>query len=229
MTKEKIRKIVQLALLPFTIMVIMTGCTNESSGPEWVAAELTNMNVIYVGVDNPLIVASSNHKVDLLQVSTDNGTILGADGRYMIRPVKPGKAKLSISAKGEFIGEKKLRVLSLPDPTAGVIVEIDGQAKFIKKGEISIVDLLEIDGIKAEIRGFLWDVDFKIVSFYFNVIGFKGISIIEKSDSNLFTDKQKDLMRRMRPGQVVKIEEINAIGPDGLIRTLNDITLEIAN
>ena len=225
-TKEIIRKNVQVALLPLAIMVILTGCTNESSNPEWVSVELTKMNVIYLGVDNPVIIASSNHKGDMLEVTIDNGTITGTNDNIMIRPEKAGKATIKISSNGDIIGEKTLRVLSLPNPTAGIKAEVDGQTKFMIKDGISLKTLLETDEVHAELKDFLWDAEFKVVSFNL-VVTNRGITKVEKSASNQFTEGQKDLLKTTGPGQIIILEDVNAIGPDGLIRKLNDITLKI--
>ena len=225
--KNQLIKCLQLAIILVASTLIMSTCSNESSNPEWISVELSNLNVVYVGVDNPLILAASNHKGSVLEVSTDNGKITGANGSFMLSPAKAGKVVLTISANGAVLGEKHLRALSLPNPTAGVYVDQDGQEVFLQKGEITLKALLGIDEIKAELRDFLWDVDFKVNSFWLSNTGKSGITVIEKSEASTFTEGQMNIIKRWRPGSVVFIEDIYAIGPDGLSRQLNDIKLKI--
>jgi len=54
-----------------------------------------------------------------------------------------------------------------------------------------------------------------------------GIPKIERSESDKFTAKQIKMIRNMRSGQRVYMEDIQAIGPDGAIRYLNVIFLKI--
>ena len=227
--KKNINKSLQVAVLVLATLVIMTGCANESSNPEWVSAELSYMNVVYVGINNPLIIAASNHRGDELEVSIDNGKVAGSDGKYMISPSKAGTAKLTISANGKIIGEKLLRALSLPDPHAGVHVDLDGKTVFVNKAVLTLKELFEIDDIRVELRDFLVDVEFEVVSFNMVVTDIKGITMVIKSDSNQVTEEQKNLIRRLRPSHTVFIEDIYAIGPDGLKRKLNDISLKIVD
>jgi gliding motility-associated protein GldM len=227
MKKRNSRKLIKAVLLPFAAMVLLTGCSTSSSNPAMVSAELTKMNVIYMGVDNPVFIVSSNHNPGELEVSINNGSIVGADGEYMIRPTEEGKAILTISAEGDSLDTKILRALSLPDPSAGIMIKVDDQTKFIAGGYISLKNLVETDKIHADLSDFLFEVEFNIVSFQLNVIGTSGINIIEDSDSNHVTDRQKELLRRMHPGQRVFIEDIYAIGPDGLERQLNNLTFKI--
>ena len=227
--KKHIKKSLQLAGIVFASLVIMTGCANQSSNPEWVSAELSYMNVVYVGVDNPLIIAASDHRGNELEVSIDNGKVVGSDGEYMISPAKAGTAKLTISAGGKLIGEKNLRALSLPDPPAGVYVDLDGKKVFVQKAVLTLEELIEIDDIRAELTDFLWDVEYEVVSFNMVVTDIKGITMVLKSDSNQITEEQKNLIKRLRPVNTVLIEDIYAIGPDGLKRKLNDISLKIVD
>src|SRR5210317_2174697 len=99
--KKQLKKSLQLAGMVLATLVIMTGCANESSNPEWISAELSYLNVVYVGVDNPLVIAASDHRGNELEVSIDNGKVAGSDGKYMISPAKAGTAKLTISANGK--------------------------------------------------------------------------------------------------------------------------------
>ena len=55
-----------------------------------IAVELTAMNVVYVGVENPLLISCSGIKSSELKVMVTNGKIKGSDGRYMVSPARTG-------------------------------------------------------------------------------------------------------------------------------------------
>ena len=52
-----------------------------------------NMNILYLGLDNPISIAACGITNDKLNVSITNGTITGSNGRYI---AKPGSGRISI-------------------------------------------------------------------------------------------------------------------------------------
>ncbi|MFN0034840.1 MAG: M56 family metallopeptidase, partial [Saprospiraceae bacterium] len=60
--------------------------------PNTVAMEAVKMNVLYIGVDNPLRVAVSGVPANELQVQLiGKGSMTGSDGNYNVRVVEPGE------------------------------------------------------------------------------------------------------------------------------------------
>jgi len=186
------------------------------------AVEAVKMNVIYVGVDNPVTIVASGIDQTDLEVSIDNGTIRKEGGNYIINPAHYGTATVNIAADGEKIGSKEFRVKNLETPQPYLVLE----ENLIQGGEITLADLVKAKGISVVIPNFIFDVKFQVVSFNVNVTE-GGITIIEKSDSEMFTDAQKNLIRRLRPGQTCIIGEINAVGPDGIMRELSPMIFQI--
>ena len=228
MTKRHSKKHFLTACIPWAVMVVLTICTmSESSAQSQVACELTKMNVVYVGVDNPVLIAASDYSVNDLEMAITNGQINGIAGKYIIRPAKPGKVELTIKADGKVLGTRTFRALQTPDPQACAVLKADGKEKCIRKGEITLKQLLAIDRVHADIHDFLFDVQFKVVEFTVNVSRDDGLIVIEKSASNLVTEQQKKLFKTMNSGQKVLFEDIKAMSPDGSVRDLNDIVLKV--
>ena len=119
------------------------------------------------------------------------------------------------------MGDMQFRVENLPDPTAMV----EGLPK--GTGSLTLSALTRLSQVEARADDFLFDVQFTVTSFKVNVVGTGGINVIEESESANFTNAQKNLFRRMRSGQRVTIEDIEAIGPDGVVRQLNSIIIKI--
>ena len=223
-----------LILLPLAALLLLgVACVNGSrdefktkTDPQSnvvFAVEAVKMNVIYVGVDNPVtIVASGINQTDL-EVSIDNGTIRKEGGNYIINPAHYGTATVNIAADGEKIGSKEFRAKNLEAPQSYLVLE----DKLIQGGEITLADLVKAKGISVAIPNFIFDIKFQVVSFNVNVTGEGGITVIEKSDSEMFTGSQTHLIRSLRPGQKCIIEEIHAFGPDGITRELKPLTFHI--
>ncbi len=68
------------------------------------------MEVLYVGIDNPLSVNVSGVPYEELNFSVDNGIITVADGKYIAKVVSPGTATIDVYRGGEKIGSKDFRV-----------------------------------------------------------------------------------------------------------------------
>lgn len=187
----------------------------------------TKMNVFYRGVDNPVSISASGVTEQAVRASISSGTIkkVGA-GSYIVQPGPREenstiKVYANVDGKENFMGDMKFRVMNLPDPTAMV----QGLPK--GTGALTLSALTRLQKVEAKAEGFLFDVDFTVTKFNVNVVGTGGINLIESSESENFTSAQKNIFRRMRAGQRVTIEDIEAIGPDGVVRQLNSITIRI--
>lgn len=187
----------------------------------------TKMNVFYRGVDNPVRISASGVTESAVKPRISSGNIKKeSPGNYIVQPgPREDNCKISVFAdvegKESFMGEMDFRVLNLPDPTAVVIGLPKGS------GSLSLSQLTKLNKVEALAEGFLFDVEFTVTGFKVNVMGSGGINIIEESKSETFTTAQKEIFRRMRAGQRVFIEDIEAIGPDGVKRTLNNINIKI--
>ncbi len=187
----------------------------------------TKMNVFYRGVDNPVSVSASGVTESAVRPRISSGTIRKVSpGNYIVQPgPREDNSKISVYAdvegKESFMGEMNFRVLNLPSPTAIV----QGLPK--GSGFMTLGSLTQLQKVEAVAEDFLFDVVFTVTGFKVNVVGAGGINIIEESTSESFTTAQKDLFRRMRAGQRVFIEDVEAIGPDGVKRSLNSITIKI--
>jgi hypothetical protein len=81
-------------------------------------------------------------------------------------------------------------------------------------------------GIVADMENFEFDLQFKVTEF--TVATIRGGYVVDaKSNSNLFTDEQKELLRGTVRGQRVYIQDIQAVGPDGRRRSLGSIILTV--
>lgn len=238
MNKNKINKgfrLKLLAMLPVAaILFFGVACVkgqetvkkeSEKEVPKYVdgvtAIALTKMNVLYVGIDNPVTIAVSGFKSSEVSPSITNGRIrkVGVNGEYIINPKRPGNIKMEVRANGIVIQEADFRVKGIPNPVA----MIAGRAG----GEIGKNFLMDQKELEVLMPNFDFDLNFKLVEFIVTTTDKNGNTIQAKSDSNKITEKQKEIFRNAPIGHRVNIENIKAIGPGGRVRKIPSIVFEL--
>ena len=142
---------------------------------------------------------------------------------------KPGSQgnKATVSVYADVDGSRTLmnrmdfRVYNLPKPDAKV-VGVRGS-----EGNLTVGKLSQLQNVRAEADDFVFEVEYKVQSFEIAFQGSGGIWSSMSSSNERFTSEQKNLFRQLRSGQRIMIEKIRATGPDGVLRTLNNITITV--
>lgn len=188
-------------------------------------ASPTKMNVLYIGVPNPLEIAASDIPIDKIQVSISDGSIAKDNrkaGSYIAQVRKPGTVTIKITANidGQILnlGSKEFSVKKTPDPIAYIANK--------RGGTIDKSELLKQEGIKAVIENFDFDMRFNVISFNVSAT-IRGFLKEEPSSSADFTPEQKAIIEQAPSGGKVYFEDIKAKGPDGSIRSLGTIAFKI--
>jgi gliding motility-associated protein GldM len=186
----------------------------------------TKMNVLYVGVENPVSIAVSGVPKENVQPSISAGTLRlnVATGTYMAI-VPPGKREASITVNVKTkdgmktMGGMTFRVKNLPDPTPFIAKK--------KEGFVARNDLIQNGRIIAKMpNDFEFEYSFPILSFKMNLQrGFNDYSYESKSEN--LTDEMIQEIRRTNRGQVIDFEDIVTKGPEGEKRTLPPIRVTI--
>ncbi len=188
----------------------------------------TGMNVFYRGIPNPVEVSAggvSESDVDVV-ISSGHNIRKIRPAQYEVRPGVSGDEAV-ISVYANIDGSRRLmnrsdfRVLNIPDPDA----RVEGVRG--SEGNLSVGSLSRLQVVEAEAEDFVFEVDFTVESFQVAFQGSGGIWSYAVSNNDRFTSEQKDIFRRLRAGQRIMIEKIKASGPDGQVRTLNNITITV--
>jgi hypothetical protein len=185
------------------------------------AVALSKMNVLYIGVDNPVTIAVSNHDPSELKVSIDNGSIVNLDeshNNFSIHPKQVGRASLSIYIGDKLISREEFRVKFVPDPVA----KIAGK----KGGIISKSELLKAGKVQVFMENFDFDLSFRVTSFSFPEYK-DGVMHDAVSKGENFTDLQIESIKTFKSGQKFYIVDIKCAGPDGRIRELGALAFQI--
>lgn len=191
-----------------------------SKKPVITAMELPKMNVLFIGLDNPLKIAVSGIDNSELQVAIDNGQISGENGEYNIMVSKPGISIVTVSYKGEVIQKTEFRVKRIPDP---LITE----NKYYS-GKISKEEMLRWGTMEILYKYFN-------LAMNTNIIFYRMIAIRENRDpiefyggNKVFTDLQLDVIKTLKSGDKLYFEDIIVLNEeDYSSRKVGAVTITI--
>lgn len=182
------------------------------------------MNVLYIGVPNPLSISAPGIAREQLHVSMTNGTLTQASpGHFEARVSSIGEAKVTIMGELEkgkpqvVLGTTNFRVKRIPDPVA----QFAGKSS----GQTSAVNLRAQDRVFAFLADFEFDAKFTVTRFTLLIQKPRQDVISKKATGNELTAEMKAAMQTITPGTRVWFDDITAVGPDGATRGLQPIIL----
>ncbi|MCF8370354.1 MAG: hypothetical protein K9H64_01950 [Bacteroidales bacterium] len=106
-SKLKILSLVPIALFLF----LAVSCMNGQKEQDVVAAfEIQDMNIFYMGINNPIKIAVSGYDNSDIEVDIDKGTVSGENGSYIVRVEEEGTVLLTVKSHGKEIQKKEFIV-----------------------------------------------------------------------------------------------------------------------
>ncbi|WP_257666514.1 type IX secretion system motor protein PorM/GldM [Parapedobacter tibetensis] len=182
------------------------------------------MNVLYIGVDNPISVSAPGIPKENLAVSGQGVSISGSGGKYVARVTQTGSARINVSAKlGEqtqSLGSTDFRVKRIPKPQARVAGKSGG-----------VVAAAQIKGqnrIFAALENFEFDAKFNISRFSMLIQKPRVDPMGPYQGSNgAFSGPMQNALSSVAPGSFVFFYNIIAVGPDGLQQELDPISFRV--
>jgi gliding motility-associated protein GldM len=185
---------------------------------------LDKMNVLYIGVDNPITVAASGGGDDKVQVSISGGggsVSKVGPGKYNVRVgSQSDDTKITVSVDGKVAGVSQFRVRSIPDPVASVGGKPSG-------ANVNAGEFRAQGGVGANIKDFPFDIKYSVTSFLITGETSDGDLIEANVRGNTWDSKAANIVRGVKPGQLVEINQIRAMGPDGRTRSLPSLVYYI--
>jgi gliding motility-associated protein GldM len=183
------------------------------------------MNVFYIGVKNPVSISAPGIPMDKVTTSISVGKLYKdpASSDYIVE-VPTGQNKAIVSATADIdgnrfsLGQMEFRVKRVPTPTAMIAGQTDGK---IDKNA-----LLAAGAIIPDMKDFEFDLYFEVTGFTFATI-INGDWIPKNVSGNRFNSEINGIIRNGRSKQKFFFENIQAKGPDGTVRSLNPINLEL--
>jgi gliding motility-associated protein GldM len=178
------------------------------------------MNVLYVGVDNPVSISAPGVVPEnIVPGISGGGTITGSKGKYIVRVNSPGmnvnidvRGK-SVDGKGsQMLGSTLFRVKAVPDPQA----TIGG----LTPGTVSVSQFKAQGGMIANLKDFDFDMRFDVISF--RMLYFAARKDVEPlaNTGAIYNAKLQQIIRNSKAGDRFIFDEVKVVGPDKITRKL---------
>jgi gliding motility-associated protein GldM len=186
---------------------------------------LDKMNVLYIGVENPVTIAASGGGDDKVQVGISGGggsiSRVGA-GKYVVRVNSvTDDAKITVSVDGKVAGVSQFRVRTIPDPVATI-------GGYASGDNINAGAFKAQAGVGAYIKDFPFDLKYGVTSFSITIDNDEGDVETADCTGNTWNGKAQSMISRLvKPGRLVTVDGIRATGPDGRSRKLPSLVYYI--
>jgi hypothetical protein len=196
----------------FIVIALLTG-SMITFGQTNVAIAPIKMNVLYIGVDNPVSVAASGGTDDKITVSVSGGggmlSKIGT-GLYNVRVAAvTNECLMNVYVDGKLAGTSRFRVRSLPIPS--------GTIGGFKSDDNITADYFRTQiGVGTYIMDSPFEVRYEVLGFTFSVDDDKGGVKSAECQGNLFSSQARQYIDQyVKPGRTVTINNIRAKDPGG--------------
>lgn len=185
--------------------------------PPAVAVSADKMNVLYIGVDNPISISAAGvAPSDLVVIISGCGATLNnnSNGKYIAKATSAGTCMVTVMQK-TATGMKQqgapiaFRVKKFPNPP----LRINGKSTFGNL-EMTVTEVKNIASIGADNSGFDFNAPFRVTKFKICVAG-NGQMQDYGCIGNVLTQQAKDALSKVKKGYKVYIEDIFVAAPDG--------------
>jgi gliding motility-associated protein GldM len=178
------------------------------------------MNVLYIGVPNPVSVSAPGIAKKDLKVSMTGGNITASGNGYIATVSTMGTATVNVSgevSKGRVmvLGSTLFRVKRIPDPKP----EFAGKSG----GKTSAANLKAQDAVFAKLENFEFDAKFSVTRFTMVVLKPRQDALINTASGNQLSSAMHSALNTITTGSTVVFQDIIAVGPDGSQRGLDPI------
>ncbi len=196
-------------------------------GSAGASLQLDKMNVMYIGVPNPVTISAAGYNIQDVSLSIPGAKTVTSTGKgtYDVWVEKQtNDMPYAIVAKSKAggnstVGTGKLRVKVIPPPTATVGGKSSGfMASSTAKAQ---------QGVIAKLENFDFDTKFKVLSFRFAFVPKNGQPLEEANQGPVFNATIQTFMSRSKPGDKWFVDEIRVLGPDGRTQTINPLAITL--
>ncbi len=186
--------------------------------PGGASVSADKMNVFYIGVDNPVTIASGKGW-DKTSVSMSGGSISGSNGRYTVRVSSEGMASVNVSMEGKN-SSFPFRVKSLPPASAFVGT--------YKEGDMPAASLRAMGGVRAALENSEFDAPYRVVGYTItgSGAGFSG-AVSAANEGGFWAGSAAAIANKAVPGSIISFSKITVVGPDGKPRKASNPSIVI--
>ncbi len=199
---------------------IITKSLEYSVGqPSGVAVSADKMNVLYIGVDNPLTI-TAGVGAEKVNATFSGGTISRVNGpKWIAKPKTPGEQNINVIVDGKST-PIRYRVKYLPDPSSFIANK--------RGGPIGASDIKAQGGLIARLMDSDFEAAFKVVSYTVGAVGGKyPVYQTAPNDGNRWGGSAATIINNATPGTSIFFDNIKVTGPDGKLRDLPQMSFNL--
>jgi GldM C-terminal domain len=164
-----------------------------------VAVSADKMNIVYIGIDNPVTIAVGGVSNDKIKVSASGGDIGKAkDDSYIVRVSRPGKMTIYVEWNGKKEAHE-FRVKPMPEPE--VVLKKVGNSR--------------PEGIITHYTNYDFDVRCTVSSYHVIYQPKNGDAVDLYNEGSDFNSKIKEVMLRAKVGDFFQFQVIRLKRPWG--------------
>jgi gliding motility-associated protein GldM len=190
--------------------------------PSGVAVSADKMNVLYIGVDNPLTITAGVGAEKVGASFSGPGTIARVNGpKWVVKPLAAaqGEKFVNVIVDGKST-PVKYRVKFLPNPAAFV----GGK----RGGPMSASELKAMGGVIARLEDSDFEAAFKVISYNVGALGGKyPVYQTSLNEGNRWNGSASTIINNATPGTSIFFDNIKVQGPDGKVRDLPQMSFNL--
>ncbi|MCB9081976.1 MAG: hypothetical protein H6555_09730 [Lewinellaceae bacterium] len=194
--------------------IVIRDTIRQSVEPIGVKTE--KMNVLYIGVDNPLTVTPRDARIS---GSGAGIKLRGEQGSYLATVGQPGEARINVQTDSQT-ASFTYRVKRIPDPVARLAKSTGGQ---IGSGEFKAQG-----GLGAFLDNFDFDATCQVTGFNLVYVPKRQDPVESVNTSARYNEKSRQLINVAKPGDIYYFDNVKARCPgDPAGRTINSLVFNI--
>jgi len=182
--------------------------------PSGVAVMADKMNVLYIGVDNPLTITAGAGSEKVSATFSGGGLRKVSGNKYIAQPRDAGEHTVTVLVEGKPAGKVVFRVKNLPLPAAYV-----GN---LKPGPVPTANFKAMGGVIAKLEDSEFDAPYEVVSYTLGAVSPDIPDYVPtQNNGNRWSGAAANLVNKLKPGSLVVINDIRVKDPSGRVRLLS--------
>jgi len=178
---------------------------------------LDKMNVLYIGIENPVSISTTSGGSEQQQVSISGGggSIKSLGGGHYIATVssQTNDCFINVSVNNKPAGRSQFRVRNIPRAQAYV-------GGYESGANINAGAFIAQSGVGAGIKDFPFDLQYTVTSFSISCDNDEGDIDVAECQGNTWSAKAVTMIKKdVKPGRTITIDNIKVLNPDKTTKT----------
>jgi gliding motility-associated protein GldM len=173
---------------------------------------LDKMNVLYIGVDNPVTISATSGGAEKLTATLTGATgsinkVTGSSFNARVTSISDD-CWITVFVDGKVAGKQKFRTRTIPRPIAVV-------GSYESGASVAAGAFKAQAGVGAGIKDFPFELNYKVTRFTLSADNEGGYIDDAACQGNIWSTEARRILGELKAGRTVTVDDIYAIGPDG--------------